>query len=82
MKAKIIVDPSKKPKTIDYDVIDGPAKGKKLLGIYELEGDTLKSCFAAPDAERPTDFTGKEGERRTVSTWKHDKKPAAKPEEK
>jgi uncharacterized protein (TIGR03067 family) len=82
MVAKITVDPAKKPKTIDYEVIDGLTKGKKLLGIYELEGDTLKSCFAAPDGERPKDFTGKEGERRTVSTWKHDKKAAAKPEEK
>src|SRR5688572_15263818 len=50
MKAKITIDPSKKPKTIDYQVIDGPTKGKKHLGIYEVDGDTMKSCFGAPDA--------------------------------
>jgi uncharacterized protein (TIGR03067 family) len=74
MKAKIAIDPSKKPKTIDYDVIDGPTKGKKLLGIYELDGDKLKSCFAAPDAERPADFTAKAGDKRTASVWKREKK--------
>lgn len=30
MKAKITIDASKQPKTIDYDVIDGPTKGKNI----------------------------------------------------
>src|SRR5262245_36970636 len=29
MKAKFTVDPSKNPKTIDYDVTEGPSKGEK-----------------------------------------------------
>src|SRR5262249_9010469 len=62
-KAKITLDPTAKPKTIDYDMTEGFSKGKKQLGIYELEGDTLKSCFGAPGAERPTDFTSKAGEK-------------------
>jgi uncharacterized protein (TIGR03067 family) len=74
MKAKYTVDPGKKPKTIDYDVTEGRAKGKKQLGIYELDGDTVKFCFAAPDKDRPTDFTAKEGSGQTVSVWKRDKK--------
>ena len=73
MKAKFSLDASKEPKTIDYDAIDGPTKGKKHLGIYELNGDTAKFCFGAPGAERPTDFTSKPGERRTASVWKRDK---------
>ena len=73
MKAKFSLDASKMPKTIDYDVTDGPTKGKKHLGIYELNGDTVKFCFGAPEAERPTDFTSKPGERRTLSVWKRDK---------
>jgi uncharacterized protein (TIGR03067 family) len=79
-KAKITLDPSKKPKTIDYEMIEGPTKGKKQLGIYEVEGDTLKSCFAKPGAERPTDFTSGEG--RTLSVWKRDKQTAPRPEKK
>ena len=73
LKAKVTIDPSKKPKTIDYQMTEGPTKGKKQLGIYEVDGDTLKSCFAKPDAERPTDFTSKPGEGRTLSVWKREK---------
>ena len=77
MKAKITIDPSKKPKTIDYEMTEGFTKGKKQLGIYELDGDTFKSCFAAAGAERPTDFTSKPGDRRTVSVWKREKATAS-----
>jgi uncharacterized protein (TIGR03067 family) len=70
MRAKITIDPSKSPKTIDYDVVEGPTKGKKHLGIYEFDGKTLKSCFGAPDMERPTDFASKPGDKRTLSVWK------------
>ena len=34
IKARITIDPSKKPKTIDYQMTDGFTKGKKQLGIY------------------------------------------------
>src|SRR5436853_6909942 len=39
--AKITIDPTKKPKTIDYDMTEGFTKGKKQLGIYEIDGDTF-----------------------------------------
>jgi len=81
-KAKITLDPSKKPKTIDYEMIEGPTKGKKQLGIYEVEGDTLKSCFAKPGAERPTDFTSEPGQGRTLTVWKREKPTAPPPEKK
>jgi uncharacterized protein (TIGR03067 family) len=74
LKAKFTIDPTKKPKTIDYTVTEGDNKGKKMLGIYELDGDTVKFCFATPDKERPTDFTTKEGSERTLTVWKRDKK--------
>jgi uncharacterized protein (TIGR03067 family) len=73
-KAKFTIDPTKKPKAIDYLMTEGPTKGKTHLGIYELDGDTLKFCFAAPGKERPTEFTAKEGSQRTLSVWKRDKK--------
>lgn len=74
LKAKFSIDPSKKPKTIDYEMTDGFTKGKKQLGIYELEGDIFKSCFGAPGAERPADFTSAPGDKRTSSVWKRGKK--------
>ncbi len=78
MKAKIILDPSKKPKTIDFEMTDGFTKGKKQLGIYEVDGDTFKSCFGSPGAGRPADFTSRAGEGRTSTVWKRAKDPAGK----
>lgn len=69
LKAKITIDPSKKPKSIDYQMLDGATKGKTQFGIYEVDGDTFKACFSAPGDPRPTDFTNKPGDRRTSSTW-------------
>ena len=70
MKAKFTVDPSKKPKTIDYLFTGGPTAGKTQLGIYEVDGDVVKFCFSAPGRDRPNDFTTKEGSGRTLSVWK------------
>ena len=38
--------PSKKPKVIDAMRVEGVGKGKTTLGIYELDGDTLKLCIS------------------------------------
>ncbi len=73
MKARFTVDPSKKPKTIDYEILDGEGKGKKRLGIYELDGDTVKFSFGPPGTERPTNFSTNLGDGRTLSMWKRDK---------
>lgn len=81
-KAKIAIDPSKKPKTIDYRMTEGFTKGQKQLGIYEVDGGTFKSCFAKPGAERPADFTGKPGKGCTLSVWKREKQAAPVPEHK
>jgi uncharacterized protein (TIGR03067 family) len=74
IKARFTIDPAKKPRTINYTMTGGPTKGKTQLGIYELDGDTVKFCFAAPGKERPTEFTTAEGSGRTLSVWKRDKK--------
>jgi uncharacterized protein (TIGR03067 family) len=74
LKAKITLDPSKTPKSIDYQMLEGFTKGKTQLGIYEVEGDTFKACFAAPGSERPKDFTTKPGDGRTLTVWKREKR--------
>lgn len=74
MKAKYTVDPSKKPKTIDYTMTGGPSKGKTQLGICESEGDTVKFCFASPGQDRPTDFKSPAGSNWTLSVWKREKR--------
>lgn len=74
MKAKISLDLTKKPKAIDYEAIDGVTKGSKHEGIYEFDGETLKSCFAEPGGKRPTEFASKAGDRRVYTVWKRVKK--------
>ncbi len=46
LNGTIALDPTKKPKAIDAVRTDGPAKGQPMLGIYELDGNTQKVCFA------------------------------------
>ena len=54
------VDTSKKPHTIDLEIKSGQDKGKKQPGVYSIDGDTLKTCFARPGAsERPQEVAAK-----------------------
>ena len=56
------LDPTKTPKQIEAVRTKGPSKGEKMLGIYELTGDTFKVCFAAPGkSDRPTEFKSAPG---------------------
>jgi uncharacterized protein (TIGR03067 family) len=68
------VDPSKKPKTIDATDTEGAFKGKTVLGIYDLEGDNFKVCFAEPGKERPKEFSTKSGTGHILHVWKKEKK--------
>jgi uncharacterized protein (TIGR03067 family) len=55
------LDEKKTPKTIDIISAEGPNKGKALLGIYELKGDTFRYCLARPGKDRPTEFSAEAG---------------------
>ncbi len=56
------VDATKTPATIDLMPGSGQYEGKRLPGIYKLEGDTLTIAFAVPPAkERPKAFESKAG---------------------
>jgi uncharacterized protein (TIGR03067 family) len=72
MKARFRLDPTRKPKTIDYDMLEGATKGQKQLGIYEIDGERVRFCFAAPGQERPTEFQGGKGI--ALSVWQRNKK--------
>lgn len=56
-KATFIIDPTKKPKTIDLTFTEGDSKGQTLHGIYEVRKDTRKICYAQPGTPRPTEFS-------------------------
>src|ERR1043166_6527334 len=44
-KGTYTIDPAAKPKTIDIVGTEGPNVGKKIPGIYELDGDSLRICY-------------------------------------
>jgi uncharacterized protein (TIGR03067 family) len=72
------VRPTKTPKEIDlvgvFSTISGDEKGKKELGIYKLDGDTLTLCLADEGlTTRPTGF--KPGENTTLYRFTRSKKP-------
>jgi uncharacterized protein (TIGR03067 family) len=67
------IDPTKKPKTIDFMPTEGEGKGKIYLGIYELGDDTRKLCYAEPGQERPTEFSAPAGSRHTLVVFKREK---------
>ena len=62
------------PWTVDVTYTSGDNKDKTMPGIYEIDGDTCKVCFAPVDKERPTDFEAKEGTDCVVTVWKREKK--------
>jgi uncharacterized protein (TIGR03067 family) len=64
----------KKVKTIDSTADIGPGKGKTMLGIYEIDGETIKICFAMPEKERPKEFEAKKGSDHVLYVMKKEKK--------
>jgi uncharacterized protein (TIGR03067 family) len=68
------LDPSRSPKTIDVTLTEGPNKGKIMLGIYEIDGDTLKVCFDLQGKKRPTKFKSEPGSQTFVNVHKRVKK--------
>jgi uncharacterized protein (TIGR03067 family) len=71
LKGTYKIDPEKTPKTIDihYENLE-IAQGRIIQGIYVLEGDTLKTCFAWSGFERPTKFESPVWGGRRLEIWK------------
>jgi len=61
-QAKLSVDPSKTPRTIDNAHETGTQKGKKQFGVYKIEEGKWIVCMTAPGAaekDRPRNFDTK-----------------------
>lgn len=75
LKGTLKLGVEKKPPAVDFVHTDGPAKGVTLLGVYELQGDDWRICFAPADAkDRPSDLSAKAGSPNMVIVLKRDKK--------
>ena len=72
------IDPSQEPMSIDLTYTEGDPKGTKSLGIYQIEGDLLTICRAAPGKDRPTEFSSKPGSGHTLMTYKREATPPGK----
>jgi uncharacterized protein (TIGR03067 family) len=73
IKGTSTIDPTKKPKTIDFTPTEGDGKGELHLGIYELGEKTRKLCFAPPGKDRPTEFSSMAGSEQILVTFEREK---------
>ena len=64
------LDTTKNPKEMDSSSEDN----KVSLGIYELEPDSYKICFAPAGKPRPSDFSSKPGTGQILQFWERQKK--------
>ncbi len=67
---KFEVDPSKSPRAIDLIPDGGPARDRRVLGIYRLDGDDLTICVADPGGPRPSAFEAGPGSKQTLQTFR------------
>ncbi len=70
-----VIDPTKRPRTVDLTVAEGEDKGKTTLGIYEFSGDdTRKVCLAQAGKGRPAEFAAPAGSGHVLAVLKRVKK--------
>lgn len=50
------IDVEAEPHTIDIDFVEGPEAGNRNLGVYSLDGDTMRLCLDMTGAARPKAF--------------------------
>jgi uncharacterized protein (TIGR03067 family) len=68
--AKYAVNTTKTPNWIDIDGDDGEGRKEKVLGLYEVKGDTLRLVLGRPEGDRPASLESKEGDKSTVARLK------------
>jgi uncharacterized protein (TIGR03067 family) len=68
--ARVELDDTTTPKSINFEFAEGPLKGKKCHGIYELAGNQLKMCYCSADKPKPTKFEALVGSGCFNETWR------------
>jgi uncharacterized protein (TIGR03067 family) len=74
-RTRIELDPTVRPAAIDVVPEEGPSKGRRVLGIYRLEGHRLTNCTAAPGDPRPREFQAEPGTGRTLTSFRREPPP-------
>jgi len=70
----LTIDPDKKPRSMTITGTEGPNKGKTFPAIYEIDGDSLKICYALNGKEAPKEFKSTAENKTLLVTYKRDKK--------
>jgi uncharacterized protein (TIGR03067 family) len=73
-KGTLKIDAAKKPKQMTVSGKEGANKDKTYETIYELDGDTLKICYALEGKEPPKEFESKAGTNTLFIVYKRAKK--------
>ena len=61
-RGTIKVDQSKKPMTIDFNIMEGDDTGKPQVGLVEVAGDTMTMKLGVPgNTTRPSGMAAEEG---------------------
>jgi len=71
-KGTSTIDPTRKPKTLDFKASEDD-ENQLYLAIYEYGETTRKMCFSEPGDARPTDFTAPAGSKRILVTFERQK---------
>lgn len=70
LAGKLSVDSSAKPNAVDVVVPGKDGKDTLLKGIYELDGNTLKTAMPQAPGDRPTEFKAEKGSTTRVTVYK------------
>jgi RNA polymerase sigma factor (sigma-70 family) len=74
------LDPTRRPRHIDWIPAFGENQGKVIQGIYRLDDDGLVFCTAGPrDSARPTAFKTQVGRQSFLMVLRREKPPAGPP---
>lgn len=60
-------------KTFTIAFVDGPRKGEKLHGIFEVSGKTLKLCYGPTSKALPTKYEAPKGSGLFNESWTREK---------
>lgn len=57
------LDTTADPKRIDVEDADRPTADRRAVGIYAIDKDEMRLCYAEPGGARPVKFESKPGDR-------------------
>jgi uncharacterized protein (TIGR03067 family) len=62
--------PNQHPNAMDILGTEGPNKGRTILAIFELSGDSLKICYDLEGKTRPSEFKSNPGTKQFLAHYK------------